>query len=169
MNILSKVATSSLQINQYKQHSTKTSNRSSFSSSLPLSPSLPILPASGYSENNLITMEYNLKLNSLKCIVSVLRSLVSWSQEGLKTATTEFKELRVNENQNNISEYGRDSRRPSFGFGSIPTDSIDYSNNMENSATDDPEIFEALKHRKNTLSECIKKFNFKPQKVFLYR
>ncbi|QSL64414.1 hypothetical protein MERGE_001715 [Pneumocystis wakefieldiae] len=171
MNILSKVATSSLQINQYKQHSTKTSNRSSFSSSLPLSPSLPILPASGYSENNLITMEYNLKLNSLKCIVSVLRSLVSWSQEGLKTATTEFKELRVNENQNNISEYGRDSRRPSFGFGSIPTDSIDYSNNMENSATDDPEIFEALKHRKNTLSECIKKFNFKPQKGIeaLYR
>ncbi|KAG4304811.1 hypothetical protein PORY_001864 [Pneumocystis oryctolagi] len=164
INILSKVATSSLQTNQYQQHTMKVSNKSSITSpSLPLSPSLSILVHPSNSENNLITMEYNLKLNSLKCIVSILQSFVSWSQEGVKTATTEFKELPQNENDNNLNERVNDSKRL-FTSGSSSLDSTDQSNKLKNNVLDDPEIFEALKHRKNILSECIKKFNSKPQK-----
>ncbi|KAG5518078.1 hypothetical protein PMAC_003264 [Pneumocystis sp. 'macacae'] len=154
------LATSPLQTNQYQQHAMKVSNKSSINSSLPMSP-LPILTTPGHLENNLITMEYNLKLNSLKCIVSVLQSLVSWSQEGVKTATTEFKELPLNEN--NFNERTQDSKR-SLITGSTTLDSVDHSNKLKNNILDDPEIFEALKHRKNILSKCIKEFNSKPKK-----
>ncbi|CCJ30170.1 unnamed protein product [Pneumocystis jirovecii] len=162
INILSKVATSSLQTNQYQQHAVKVSNKSSINSPLPISP-LPILTTSEHLENNLITMEYNLKLKSLRCIVSILQSLISWSQEGVKTATTEFKELPLNESNNNSNERVYDFRR-SLTIGPIVSDSIDYSNKLKSNTLDDPEIFEALKHRKNILFECIKKFNSKPQK-----
>ncbi|KAG5438323.1 hypothetical protein PCANB_002811 [Pneumocystis canis] len=155
-------STSSLQTSQYQQHTIKIPNKSSISSpSLPLSP-LSILTISGHLENNMIAMDYNLKLSSLKCIISVLQSLVSWSQEGVKTATTEFKELPSNENDNNSN--GHDFKRPFLTPGSATIDSVDHTDVFENNILDDPEIFEALKHRKNILSECIRKFNSKPQK-----
>lgn len=118
-------------------------------------------------------IESQIKRQSLECLVSLLRSLVAWAgrtsasahpvssqqpshnasssalHDGLESPATG----RLSEDDAEKSFDTSDIRTTSNGFG-------DGSN-----TADDPARFENSKHRKTTLLEGIKKFNFKPKRV----
>ncbi|KAK9467151.1 hypothetical protein V1512DRAFT_237847 [Lipomyces arxii] len=124
-----------------------------------------------------IPLEYILKRLALDCLVTILQSLVQWSQKGIEDAAGRL--AGVSRDSDSIVE------AESTVTGSITPNSavipsgspvpermrsmIDIATNgVLNSGTstlvDDPTQFESLKHRKTALLEGIKQFNFKPKR-----
>ncbi|QLQ82329.1 hypothetical protein HG537_0H00900 [Torulaspora globosa] len=112
--------------------------------------------------------EFALKMTSLNCIVSMLRSLSSWAHRGLNT----------NVNSNNTASPGNLSRSPSsLGHGRRTSSVFDSTNSLKSVAADDmsgsaasrdiddPSQFDSLKQQKTELSACIKLFNNKPKRA----
>jgi len=92
----------------------------------------------------------------------VLRSLVSWSQQGI--AATIASTAAQDEASLRTPDESPRSTTPNPGVGSRST-SQNEINNRGGYLVDDPEQFEALKYRKTALQDAITKFNFKPKKV----
>ncbi|GAA5875344.1 hypothetical protein JCM3774_005784 [Rhodotorula dairenensis] len=124
-------------------------------------------------------VETHIKRQSLECLVTILRSLVSWAgrsgpalpaqpvASGSTTslnggAGTPYRPSEDGQRDGTLSP-GLDDRRPSF-----TAPGADRSNSGVNTpdvaAADDPSRFENAKLRKTTLLEGIKKFNFKPKR-----
>jgi len=108
--------------------------------------------------------EYNLKVQSLKTLVMVLRSLVAWAQQGI-AATIESSTTRDDSLAHLASEDSPRSLTPNPSVSRSPSQG-DASSRPP--FTDDPSQFEALKYRKTALQDAIQKFNFKPKKVSKY-
>jgi len=109
--------------------------------------------------------EYNLKVQALQTLVMVLRSLVTWSQQGIAAtieSTTTHEELV----DHTPTEESPRALTPNPGPGSRSTSQSEIANRAQ--LIDDPEQFEALKYRKTALQDAIQKFNFKPKKVLLF-
>lgn len=106
--------------------------------------------------------EVKLRRQSLECLVTVLRSLVTWGTAAPRAAATSANAAgdggdagaRHSEETSRDEGLGLDR---SVGGAATPV--------MGEEEMDDPERFESAKQRKTTLMEGIKKFNFKPKKV----
>ncbi|CAI4056876.1 hypothetical protein SUVZ_02G2930 [Saccharomyces uvarum] len=140
---------------------------------------LPLLTSSNLSSspdigqiNLLFPLDFALKMVSLNCIVSVLRSLSSWAHKALnpnqsasKTAlnTTpcgpQESRSSLNDDVRSSAVVSNDDSRPTY------EDEESKSLSSQNVDTDDPTQFENLKLRKTALSECIAIFNNKPKKA----
>ncbi|CCD22281.1 Arf family guanine nucleotide exchange factor SEC7 NDAI_0A01230 [Naumovozyma dairenensis CBS 421] len=117
-------------------------------------------------------LEFALKMTSLNCIVSVLRSLNSWAHKALNPI------INSNTNNNNLNSTGdANTITASRSNNSLAISSVqDMNSNInigdeENKSifsqnqSDDPTQFENLKLRKTQLSDCIAVFNSKPKKA----
>ncbi|CDH10490.1 probable protein transport protein SEC7 [Zygosaccharomyces bailii ISA1307] len=111
-------------------------------------------------------VEFALKMTSLNCIVSVLRSLSSWAHRALNPT--------VHNNGNNqtgrpVSGISAGPRRKdsSFHGSSISLNSMggEEDESMLSQEVDDPSQFESLKQQKTELTACIKLFNSKPKRA----
>ncbi|KAK9368666.1 hypothetical protein V1509DRAFT_592614 [Lipomyces kononenkoae] len=118
-----------------------------------------------------VPLEYALKRLSLDCLVTILESLVEWSQKGIEHAAS----VGLPEQNNGDSDSIPDDE---INTGSITPGGIQYPSSPmtekarsvvhktsgTNTPIDDPTQFESLKHRKTALIEGIKQFNFKPKR-----
>ncbi|KAF8332688.1 uncharacterized protein EI90DRAFT_2994962 [Cantharellus anzutake] len=106
--------------------------------------------------------EARLKRQGLECLVSVLRSLVSWgtaSSKGVGDSSPD-PQMKSRKSLDGTSEtHSQDNldRRS-------PANVSDIDRGSTPNLVDDPERFESAKQRKTTLLEGIKKFNFKPKR-----
>lgn len=121
----------------------------------------------------LFPVEYALKMTSLSCIVSVLRSLSSWAHRSLNPS------LNVSSNNGAAStRSGRSGSGVSLQPGKGKDISSQYGSNAslssmngdesESSASqdvDDPSQFESLKQQKTELTACVRLFNYKPKRA----
>jgi brefeldin A-inhibited guanine nucleotide-exchange protein len=106
--------------------------------------------------------EYNLKVQSLQTLVMVLRSLVTWSQQGI-AATIGSTAPQDDTLAHTPPDDSPRALTPNPGPGGRSTSQSEIPNRAY--LVDDPEQFEALKYRKTALQDAIRKFNFKPKKV----
>jgi len=130
--------------------------------------SLPITATNGMSSHTLnpqsAPLEYKIKLQSLQCLVSILQSLVAWSQQG-------FAMLEASEHSPSELHSPTEEQAPRLGTpsGNSTPRVVSGSSVIEKPGLlryqDDPEQFETLKHKKTALIDGIKKFNFKPKRV----
>lgn len=97
---------------------------------------------------------------SLNCIVSILRSLYSWSNKGLNLATDDMR-LQNPTHRRSASILSRE-REPSSPTTSVRSPSISKDDSL--TEVDDPTEFESLKKRKTLLLEYAKLFNYKPKR-----
>jgi brefeldin A-inhibited guanine nucleotide-exchange protein len=108
-------------------------------------------------------VDIQLNRQGLECLVSVLRSLVTWGT-GSDKVSAESGVL----NQSSKSGSREDSRHDSVNgsTGEEVSAGLNESARVSNpDLVDDPGKFETAKHRKTLLLEGIKKFNFKQKKV----
>jgi len=101
--------------------------------------------------------EYNLKIQALKSLVMVLRSLVAWAQQGIAAT------IESGTTQDEVPQPSAEDS-PRAGTPNPPVRSASQGDTRP-SLVDDPSQFEALKYRKTALADAIQKFNFKPKKV----
>ena len=128
------------------------------------SPSHPIDSASVHGPVHAFTTssEYNLKIQALQTLVMVLRSLITWSQQGI-AATIESTTTQEDVFTDTPLEESPRAATPNLPTGSRSTSHSETTNRAP--LIDDPEQFEALKCRKTALQDAIQKFNFKPKRV----
>lgn len=104
----------------------------------------------GLQDSLLFPVEFALKMTSLVCIVSVLKSLSAWAHKVLNPQTI----------QNNTKGNPHLTTEPTLS--SINVNEVNTLNSQE---IDDPLQLENLKQRKTQLSDCISIFNNKPKKA----
>ncbi|KAF9226522.1 hypothetical protein BS17DRAFT_775771 [Gyrodon lividus] len=107
--------------------------------------------------------ESQLRRQGLECLVSVLRSLVTWGTTAGKTPADNSAEsgARIQ----TVEEIGPDVMTPDSSLDRLATsagsvEALRRSTDM----VDDPTRFESAKQKKTTLLEGIKKFDFKPKR-----
>lgn len=113
-------------------------------------------------------LEFALKMTSLNCIVSVLRSLSSWAHRSLSPGLSLNNNTRINRSQSS-SSFVRNRRsssvfEPSNSIGNTVNDEASSLTNRSQDE-DDPTQFENLKQQKTELTACIRIFNTKPKKA----
>ena len=158
----------------------------SWTSAMPFLPSIPINTSTS-SEASAQTshpsllhptmpVETQLKRQSLECLVSILRSLVVWTNRtsASQSATGPSQSSASHNHHSSVSLDGSESPVPPFERPSeddndrsfdASTDNIQTNGVSEETYNDDPGRFENAKQRKTTLLDGIKKFNFKPKRV----
>ena len=115
-------------------------------------------------------IEYSLKRQSLECLVTTLRSLVDWSQQGIADVSAQFQDIG---SRTSIDESGEsmvtqnvttNTSTPKIASAETPSGSVMSMNPLE----DDPNEFEMAKQQKTALLNGIKQFNFKPKRGIKY-
>lgn len=112
-------------------------------------------------------VEYTLKRQSLECLVATLRSLVSWSQQGIADMNVPIQEQ---DSRASIDESGESVVTPALAT-STSTPRLPFSETPGGSVSpldDDPSELEMAKQRKTALLNGIKQFNFKPKRGVQY-
>ncbi|THV08590.1 hypothetical protein K435DRAFT_825040 [Dendrothele bispora CBS 962.96] len=131
---------------------------------IPPSLSTTALSVSGSMDTtNMGLSEAQLRRQGLECLVTVLRSLVSWGTQAGKIAddaSTLVASSRAGE------DIRRDSMTPdaSASVDKLAPESGEGTRQPTPDFVDDPSKFESAKQKKTTLLEGIKKFNFKPKR-----
>lgn len=115
-------------------------------------------------------IEYALRQQSLNCLVTTLRSLVNWSQQGIAETSARFQESGFQGVSENLRE-SLDS--PSFGTGaSTPKvsqlETATETGSLDGRLEDDPSELGFAKQKKTALLNGIKQFNFKPKRGVKY-
>lgn len=174
INIISKLATAPIShVPQKGQEPTSPAlqpTSKNHSNSVAPALSTSALAVSGTIDNSGLGLsEPKLRKQSLECLVAVLKSLVVWGtannpntespgEPGSRPPTVPGEELRA-DTITPENSMDRLSAAPSLSESSrIPT---------PDPVSDDPTKFESAKQKKTTLLEGIKKFNFKPKRVWL--
>ena len=167
MNIISKVATLPYNTSQSKNAEpaspavnpqTKGHGSSSYSSG--------IISVSGTIDTSTIGLsEGQLRRQGIECLVSVLRSLVSWATTSGKMPADHSGDSGARSQTG--EETGHDSMTPDSSLDGLATStgSVEVLRQSTPDVVDDPTRFENAKQKKTTLLEGIKKFNFKPKRV----
>jgi brefeldin A-inhibited guanine nucleotide-exchange protein len=105
-------------------------------------------------------VDFQMKQQSLDCLVRTLRSLVNWSQENLVDAA-----IKLQTFDRNSTDGFRDSIDPNHGAGSPRLSATDTPLVPSTPLfEDDPAQLEKAKQRKTALSNGIRQFNFKPKR-----
>lgn len=129
---------------------------------------LPLLSISNLSSSSdpqvipSFPIDFALKMTSLTCIVSILRSLSSWSHKALHPVATMVNN-RLKRPELSESTSATSNRKQSQSNISLNDDTISTLNQSRD--IDDPHQFDNLKQRKTDLSYCIRIFNNKPRKA----
>lgn len=110
-----------------------------------------------------IASEATLKTKALQVLVAVLTSLVDWANKGFEIDEAQSSDLIADDMRNPSMEIERPSSRNSTQVPSTPPS--EYSSAT---ATDDPEQFHSLKHKKQRLQEGIRMFAWKPKRVIFF-
>lgn len=108
------------------------------------------------------TSESQLRRQSLECLVSTLKSLVTWGT--MNNAAVESNEKEQTRTQGDDRS---DTVTPDHSMDRLSAaPSLSESSRMPtpDQSADDPTKFESAKQKKTTLLEGIKKFNFKPKR-----
>ncbi|ORY77664.1 hypothetical protein BCR37DRAFT_382549 [Protomyces lactucae-debilis] len=118
------------------------------------------------AEGIAMPQEYRLAQLSLRCILDLLKSLVSWCEQGVALAKEQ--PLSRSDTPDRHSEEGL-SRRNTSVRSTFPNEGDAVSRIGQPvagalSIEDDPTQFETLKHRKTAITDAIKLFNAKPKK-----
>ena len=105
-------------------------------------------------------VDFQMKQQSLECLVRTLRSLVNWSQENLAHTVIGLQTFDRNSNDG-----VRDSLDPSQGPGSPKLSAADTPLMPSTPLLeDDPAQLEKAKQRKTAFTNGIRQFNFKPKR-----
>jgi len=163
---LSKASSASVLVNpiqqqQYEEQNPK-NNGAEWQGRGALPPPLSTAHMSSHQDNESeIPKDYLLKRQALDALIETLRSLVSWSQQGIADVTAPM-----------LDQEGRDS--VDDFRGSLDPPNNDSSPRVGNGDTpippstpvmdDDPAELEKVKQRKTALTNAIKAFNFKPKR-----
>ncbi|KAI9707008.1 MAG: guanine nucleotide exchange protein for ADP-robosylation factor [Bogoriella megaspora] len=106
-------------------------------------------------------LEYALKQESLECLVRILRSLSTWSRQGLEIA----QQAAIRDPDSRTSfEDNRMSADLRNGAPSPRIVSNDWPDTGTPIAEDDPSELEKVKKHKTALTNAIRQFNFKPKR-----
>lgn len=143
---------------------------------MPPSLSTTALTPHGTSSTTQTPIDIQLNRQGLECLVSVLRSLVTWGTGNDKISTTEGvlgspaqgqqPKSAVREDFKHDSMNGSVASGEAGGSGSGSVVGLNESAKLSTpDLADDPEKFETAKYRKTMLLEGVKKFNFKQKKV----
>lgn len=167
MNIISKVATLPYNTPQSKNAEpaspavnpqSRVHGSSSYSSG--------VISVSGTIDTSTIGLsEGQLRRQGIECLVSVLRSLVTWGTTSGKTPADHSGDPAARSQTG--EEAGHDSMTPDSSLDRLATTtgSVEVLRHPTPDIVDDPTRFENAKQKKTTLLEGIKKFNFKPKRV----
>jgi brefeldin A-inhibited guanine nucleotide-exchange protein len=167
MNIISKVATLPYNTSQSKNTEpaspavnpqTRVHGSSSYSSG--------VISVSGTIDTSTIGLsEGQLRRQGIECLVSVLRSLVTWGTTSGKTPADHSGDSGARSQIG--EETGHDSLTPDSSLDRLATStgSVEVLRQSTPDVVDDPTRFENAKQKKITLLEGVKKFNFKPKRV----
>lgn len=110
--------------------------------------------------------EGQLRRQGIECLVSVLRSLVTW---GIATGKGDDAQTRTPSRSQTGEEGKREPGTPDGPTDRLSVASSEAFRQPTPELEDDPTRFESAKQKKTTLLEGIKKFNFKPKKVGMRR
>jgi brefeldin A-inhibited guanine nucleotide-exchange protein len=166
MNIISKVATLPYNTSQSKNTEpaspavnpqTRVHGSSSYSSG--------VISVSGTIDTSTIGLsEGQLRRQGIECLVSVLRSLVTWGTTSGKTPADHSGDSGARSQIG--EETGHDSLTPDSSLDRLATStgSVEVLRQSTPDVVDDPTRFENAKQKKITLLEGVKKFNFKPKR-----
>ncbi|KAF8450474.1 hypothetical protein L210DRAFT_3386076 [Boletus edulis BED1] len=170
MNIISKVATLPYNTPQSKNAEpaspavnpqARVHGSSSYSSG--------IISVSGTIDTSTIGLsEGQLRRQGTECLVSVIRSLVTWGITSGKTPADHSSDPGARSQTG--EETGHDSMTPDSSLDRLATSvgSVEGIRQSTLDVVDDPTRFENAKQKKTTLLEGIKKFNFKPKRGIQY-
>ncbi|KIY73726.1 Sec7-domain-containing protein [Cylindrobasidium torrendii FP15055 ss-10] len=114
--------------------------------------------------SNLGQSESQLRRQALECLVTVLRSFVSWGTSAGKLEDTHPNPVSPGVRPSELQRSDSMNADASFDRLSTVGASTDNLRTQTPDITDDPGRFENAKQRKTTLLEGLKKFNFKPKK-----
>ncbi|KZO91151.1 hypothetical protein CALVIDRAFT_542103 [Calocera viscosa TUFC12733] len=161
MNIVSRLSSTHIAVQQGKAGeatsgmSARQGRFGTDAASIP--PSYSTAAVSSVDEVSGAVSEAKLKQQSLECLVSVLRSLVTWG-------TTTNAGMGPDVRQNGSDERLASANRPDTA--GLATPSLERLTDRVSTpeSSDDPEKFENAKLRKTSLLEGIKRFNFKPKR-----
>jgi brefeldin A-inhibited guanine nucleotide-exchange protein len=138
------------------------------SANLPPSLSTTALSVSGSVDTSSMgTSEKQLRRQGLDCLVTVLKSLVTWGTgsgtgiQGTLSAPDPITRSRVSEDTR-PEMFSPDTSADRTPVGGS---SLEVTGQSTPDLTDDPSRFESAKQKKTSLLEGIKKFNFKPKRV----
>jgi len=118
--------------------------------------------------SNLGLSEKQLRRQALECLISVLRSLVTWGtamNKGPDDGGPTPSRSRTDELRRDPATLENNLDRLSTFAGSVETFRL---NATTPDLNDDPSRFESARQKKTTLLEGIKKFNSKPKRVREY-
>lgn len=174
MNDLTKITATQVQLNVTQQQWQNRNNEGSDAGQRDHSrtPSLSTKSISTrVSDQDMMPEEYQLKQLAMRCLISVLRSLIQWCESGMALARQEADDDSP-EDDRVSEEIGRRSHAsPRHSTPGTPGDTEQTSRRralttISDSGTvgDDPTEFENLKQRKTALIDSVKLFNFKPKK-----
>ncbi|TKX24091.1 protein transport protein SEC7 [Elsinoe australis] len=106
--------------------------------------------------------DYVLKQESLECLVESLRSMVSWSQQGLAYAAARIANGDPRDSTDEVrgSIDNRDSASPL----SLSAESGPPISSATPMAEDDPTELERVKQHKTALNNAVRQFNYKPKR-----
>ena len=108
--------------------------------------------------------EYMMRQQSLECLVNSLRSMVTWSQQGIADAAASLgvPEGRLSSDEVRESMENRENGiSPSLVSSNLDSPAPTVETPL---AEDDPAELERVKHRKTALNNAIRQFNFKPKR-----
>ena len=108
--------------------------------------------------------EAQLRRQGIECLVAVLKSLVTWSTGATSGIASNLSASEVALKSRTSEEGPRSSVDPSERTPTFPLDSARQSTP---DILDDPTRFESAKQKKTTISEGVRKFNYKPKRVSL--
>ncbi|KAJ2963214.1 hypothetical protein NQZ79_g1686 [Umbelopsis isabellina] len=113
--------------------------------------------------------EMALKYKSLESLVAVLRSLVTWYNNGAVSVSTNGEDEPTpreseDQQQSNSAEGLTNHSNTSMPKLSPASSNTHIANGTSSSALDDPEQFESRKHRKQMQQEGVRLFNWKAKK-----
>lgn len=106
-----------------------------------------------------LPVDFQLKQQSLDCLVRTLRSLVNWSQESFAATEAKLQTLDSRSSADVIRE-SLDHRNGSPRMSAVDTPQPPSTPLLE----DDPQQLEKAKQRKTALINGIRQFNFKPKR-----
>jgi brefeldin A-inhibited guanine nucleotide-exchange protein len=118
------------------------------------------ITASANADIVAMPQDFRLAQLALRCISELLKSLVSWCEQGMAVA----KDQQLNPHAETPERRSEDLLQSRIGSGRRLALSEDDSPSRQRAVEDDPTQFENLKHRKTAITDAIKLFNAKPKR-----
>ncbi|KDQ64470.1 hypothetical protein JAAARDRAFT_28101 [Jaapia argillacea MUCL 33604] len=165
MNVISKIGTTQSATSQHKPSDPTSPSlaptHKPHHNAVPPSLSTTALAVPGSLDTSTMGLtDYQLRKQSLECLVAVLKSLVSWGTTTGKTVMDSAADATVRSNLSEDAKTGGNTPNMSTDRLSL---SADVPRQPSPDPVDDPSKFESARQKKTALLEGIKKFNSSPK------